>query len=106
MLARKGKSRSRSRRRTGNITGLDGVAPERLALIEFDSFEKTLVSVVPVPPHMSQRTFDETKDPRGSETGQPRKVPPVTYRAAAGVPLTQRNDTVASDVEITGGAKN
>ena len=26
--------------RTGNITGLDGVAPERLALIEFDSIEK------------------------------------------------------------------
>ena len=26
--------------RTGNITGLDGVAPERLALIEFDSMEK------------------------------------------------------------------
>jgi uncharacterized protein (DUF1330 family) len=26
--------------RTDNITGLDGVAPERLALIEFDSIEK------------------------------------------------------------------
>jgi uncharacterized protein (DUF1330 family) len=26
--------------RTGNITGLDGVAPERLALTEFDSIEK------------------------------------------------------------------
>jgi uncharacterized protein (DUF1330 family) len=26
--------------RTGNITGLDGVAPARLALIEFDSIEK------------------------------------------------------------------
>ena len=26
--------------RTGNITGLDGVVPERLALIEFDSIEK------------------------------------------------------------------
>ena len=52
----------------------------------------------------SPSVFRMTGDKRPAKV----KVPPVTYRAAARNspdPLT-RNDTVASDVEMTGGAKN